>query len=185
LIRLSSRTSSSWEMSGWKGKEGGLAFAKDEHKVAWLREWHQRWSPTGRLTVLSLQLEEVPVAIEFFVRAGDGIFCFRGAYDDSYAKYGPGMMVFPDCMAYLLEHTDASWVDSATDKDKRVPAGDHARASLLVDAVHRCRGTLDKSVVRALPGMGPTCRHTASTSRTLDSVSFEDYHARRQLKWLF
>ena len=59
----------------------------------------------------------MPIAIEFFVRAGDGIFCFRGAYDDSYAKYGPGMMVFPDCMAYLLEHTDASWVDSATDKD--------------------------------------------------------------------
>lgn len=162
------------EMSGWKGTEGGLAFAKDEHKVAWLREWHQRWSPTGRLTVLSLQLEEVPVAIEFFVRAGDGIFCFRGAYDDSYAKYGPGMMVFPDCMAYLLEHTDASWVDSATDKDNAFLLGimpERRSLSMLYIGVG---GTLDKSVVRALPGMARLVdtqrqlreRWTRSRSRT-------------------
>ncbi|HEY5025200.1 MAG TPA: GNAT family N-acetyltransferase [Acidimicrobiales bacterium] len=141
------------EMTGWKGREGGLAFAKDEHKVAWLHEWHQRWAPTGRLTVLSLQLEEIPVAIEFFVRAGDGIFCFRGAYDDSYSKYGPGLMVFADCMAYLLEHTDAGWMDSATDKDNAflleiLP--ERRNLSVLYIGVG---GILDKTVVRALPGM--------------------------------
>ncbi len=141
------------EMSGWKGREGGLAFAKDEHAVAWLHEWHQRWSPTGRLTVLSLQIEEVPVAIEFFVRAGDGIFCFRGAFDDAYAKYGPGRMVFVDCMAYLLEHTDADWMDSSTDKDnafllEMMP--ERRTLSMLYIGVG---GPLDKSIVRALPGM--------------------------------
>jgi Acetyltransferase (GNAT) domain len=142
------------EMSGWKGKEeGGLAFGKDEHKVAWLREWHRRWSPTGRLAVLSLQLGDVPLAIEFFVRAGDGIFCFRGAYDDSYSKYGLGRMVFADCMAYLLEHTDASWMDSSTDKDNAfllelMP--ERRNLSVLYIGVG---GVLDKTVVRALPGM--------------------------------
>ncbi len=141
------------EMTGWKGREGGLAFAKDEHKVAWFHEWYQRWAPTGRLTVLSLQLEEIPVAIEFFVRAGEAIFCFRGAYDDAYAKYGPGLTVFTECMAHLLEHTDAGWVDSATDKDNQflleiLPE----RRSLSVLYVG-VGGALDKSVVRALPGM--------------------------------
>ena len=141
------------EMSGWKGKEGGLAFAKDASTTAWFREWYECWAKSGRLIILCLQAGDVPVAIEFFIRSGDGLFCFRGAYDQAYAKYGPGAMVFSDCVAYLREHTDALWMDSSTDKDNAFMSEllpEHRRMSTVYIGVG---GTLDRSMVSALPAM--------------------------------
>lgn len=141
------------EVEGWKGKEGGLAFAKDAATTAWFREWYAGWSATGRLVALCLTVGEVPIAIEFFIHAGDGIFCFRGAYDEKYAKYGPGAMVFADCTKYLFDNTDAAWMDSATDKDNPLMSEmlpEHRTISMLYVGVG---GPLDRSVVKSLPGL--------------------------------
>ena len=139
------------EMTGWKGREGGTAFGKDGDKTAWLREWYERWSAAGRLVVLCLQAGDVPVALEFFVRAGDGIFCFRGAYDDAYSKYAPGAMVLADGMGYLLEHTDALWVDSATDKDNAFLLEFLPERRTLAQLYIGVGGILDRNIVAALP----------------------------------
>jgi hypothetical protein len=141
------------EMSGWKGRRGGLAFAKDAHKTAWFREWYARWSATGRLTVLCLQAGGIPVAIELFVRAGDGIFCFRGAYDSNYSKYAPGALALVDSMAYLLEHTDAQWLDSATDEGNAFLLEILPERRTLSNVYVGVGGLLDRSSVKALPAV--------------------------------
>jgi hypothetical protein len=141
------------EASGWKGREGGLAFALDPNKAAWFREWCSRWAAIGRLVVLCLQVGEIPVAMEFFVRAGDGFYDFRGAYDETYSKYGPGAMVLKDAMEYLLEHTDALWIDSATDKDNAFLLEILPERRTLSTLLIGTGGTLDRSVVSALPTM--------------------------------
>jgi Acetyltransferase (GNAT) domain len=141
------------EMSGWKAGETGLAFGKDPAKVAWFHEWYERWSPSGRLVVLSLQVGDIPIAIEVFVRARDAIFCFRGAYDAAYARYGPGAMVLADCMSYLLEHTDATWMDSTTDKDNALFLELFPERRTLSMLYIGVGGRLDRSVVAALPAM--------------------------------
>ena len=141
------------EMTGWKGREGGLAFAKDDDKIAWFREWYERWSAAGRLVVLSLQAGDVPVAIEFFVRAGAGIFCFRGAYDDAYRKYSPGAIVLVECMEYLLKHTDALWMDSSTDKDSAFLLEFLPERRRLSGIYIGVGGVLDRRIVAALPTM--------------------------------
>jgi len=51
------------------------------------------------------------------VRAGEGIFLFRGAYDETYARCGPGAMVVADSIEFLVENSDAQWLGSSTDKD--------------------------------------------------------------------
>jgi len=85
-------------------------------------------------------------------------------------------MVFPDCMAYLLEHTDASWVDSATDKDNAFLLG-------IMPSVAPCRCCTSVSgerLTRASCGLFPAWPDLSTHSvnfETLDSVSFEDYHA--------
>ena len=141
------------EMSGWKGRSGGLAFAKDTHKTAWFREWYARWSATGRLTVLCLQAGERPVAIELFVRAGDGIFCFRGAFDSAYSKYAPGALALVDSMEYLLEHTDAQWMDSATDEGNTFLLEILPERRTLSNVYVGVGGFLDRSSVKALPAI--------------------------------
>lgn len=141
------------EMTGWKGRQGGLAFAKDAHKTAWFREWYERCSAAGRLIVLCLQVGEVPVAIEFFVRAGDGLFCFRGAYDNAYSKYAPGAMALVDSMRYLLEHTDALWMDSATDEGNAFLLEIFPDRRTLSNVYIGVGGVVDRSSVKALSAM--------------------------------
>jgi hypothetical protein len=141
------------EVSGWKGREGGLAFGKDPDTTAWLHDWYACWVPTGRLTILSLNAGDVPIAIEFFIRGGDGIFCFRGAYDEAYSKYGPGAIVLSDCMKYLLEHTDAQWIDSGTDKDNAFLLELLPERRALSTLFIGIGGLLDRGIVSALPAM--------------------------------
>lgn len=141
------------EAAGWKGKEGGGAFAKSAETTGWLREWHEVWSTTGRLTALCLQAGDEPVAIEFFVRAGDGIFCFRGAYDETYSKYGPGAIVLADCMEHLRLKTDAQWIDSSTDKDNAFLLEMFPERRTLSMHYIGVGGILDRGIVAALPVM--------------------------------
>jgi len=141
------------EAAGWKGKEGGWAFAKDPRKVAWFREWYERWAPTGRLVVLCLELGGEPVAFQFCVRAGDGVFLFREAYDETYSRYGPGAMIVADTMEYLLQHSDALWVDSGTDKGNAFLLEMLPEPRTLATLYLGTGGKLDRAVMTALPAM--------------------------------
>ena len=94
---------------------------------------------------------EVPVAIEFFVRAGAGIFSFRGAYDEKYAKYGPGAMVYAACTEYLYEHTDAMWLDSATDRDNAFMSEMLPESRELSMIYVGVGGPWDRRIVASLP----------------------------------
>ncbi len=141
------------ELAGWKGREGGSAFAKDDHKSAWFREWYQRWAPTGRLIVLCIEVGDVPVAFQFCVRAGQGIFLFREAYDESYARYGPGAMVVADSMEFLFKNSDAQWLDSSTDKDNTFLLELLPERRVMSTLYVGVGGKLDRSMMAVLPAM--------------------------------
>ena len=141
------------EASGWKGSGQGSAFARDQTKVAWFREWRDRWAPTGRLHVLALNAGSMSIAMQCFVRAGDGLIFFRMAFDAKYARYAPGASLLASSMEYLLEHTDAQWIDSCADADNKfalemLPEG-RPLATLMIGT----GGLLDRSLVSALPAM--------------------------------
>lgn len=103
------------EASGWKGRSEGSAIARTPEKIAWFREWCERWTKTGRVQGLALHLGETPIAMQYSILAGDGVFLFRTAYDDAYARYGPGAMLLESTLETLRKQTDAIWVDSSTD----------------------------------------------------------------------
>ena len=103
------------EASGWKGRSGGSAIARTPEKIAWFKEWWEWWSKAGRLQGLALHLGDTPIAMQYSLLAGDGVFLFRTAYDDSYAKYGPGALMLQSVLEMLLNQTEAVWVDSCTD----------------------------------------------------------------------
>jgi hypothetical protein len=89
--------------------------------------------------------------MEIFVRAGEGLFDFRGAYDERYAKHGPGAMVLSDAMQHLYEHTDAAWIDSSTDKDNRFLLEMLPERRALCTMVIGTGRALDKVAVATLP----------------------------------
>jgi len=141
------------EASGWKGKDDGLAFARDPGKVAWFREWSVRWAANGRLIVLALNVGDVSIALQYFVRAGDGLFFFRMAYDPDYAKYAPGAMLLASAFEYLREQTDAQWIDSCADGNNRFVLDMFPERRMISRIVIGTGGTLDRRLVSALPLM--------------------------------
>ena len=141
------------ESSGWKGREGGKAFARSADQAAWFKEWHSRCVAAGRLTVLALNVASVSIAMQYFVRAGEGLFCFRIAFDETYATYGPGAMLLISALNHLRENTDAAWVDSTSDKDNAFFLGMMPERRTLSTLLIGTGGAVDRAMVSALPTM--------------------------------
>jgi hypothetical protein len=140
------------EASGWKGGPGGGAFALRPDTTEWFREWSQLWGATDRVMALTLCVGTTPVAMQYFVRAGEGIFCFRVANDDSYARYSPGTGLFFLSLRYLYDNTDAAWVEAPTDKDNwslHLLPEHRTLSNVLIGT----GGLLDRTLVSALPAM--------------------------------
>jgi CelD/BcsL family acetyltransferase involved in cellulose biosynthesis len=141
------------EASGWKGSGHGSAFARDPATVAWFREWRDRWVASGRLFVWALNVGDVSIAMQWFVRSGDGLFFFRMAYDPAYSQYSPGRMLLSSALEDLRQQTDAQWVDSCADRDNRFILGMLPEPRTLSMILIGTGGRLDRSLVSALPAM--------------------------------
>jgi CelD/BcsL family acetyltransferase involved in cellulose biosynthesis len=139
------------EASGWKGRDGGHAFARYPGMADWFREWHSRLSAAGRVTLLSLHAGTVPIAMSYFIRAGEGLICFRSAIDEEYSKYGPGAMLVAAALTFLRESTDAAWMDSMTWKDNAFFLGLMPERRTLSSLLIGTGGALDRAAVSALP----------------------------------
>jgi hypothetical protein len=141
------------EASGWKGQGLGMALALDPRKVAWFHEWYAYWTETGRLTVLALNLGDTSIAMQYFIRAGDGIFVYRVAHDAGYPKYGLGQMLFESAMELLYKDTDAEWMDACTDPDNAfflAMLPERRTTSMLLIGTG---GLVDRACVSAMPTM--------------------------------
>jgi CelD/BcsL family acetyltransferase involved in cellulose biosynthesis len=144
------------EMAGWKGGHGGRAFGSSQETTAWFGDWHRQWVHAGRLTVLTINVGRTPVAIQYFVRAGEGLFCFRIAYDEAFSKYKPGAMLLSMALNHLRDNTDAAWLDSTSDKSNKFFLGMLPERRTLARLLIGTGGALDRSLVAALPVMAST-----------------------------
>jgi CelD/BcsL family acetyltransferase involved in cellulose biosynthesis len=141
------------EMAGWKGRDRGQAFARFPALAAWFRDCHRRLVDGGRLTLLQLNVGPTPIAMSYVVRAGEGLFCFRIAFDETYSTYGPGAMLMSLVLTFCRENTDAAWVDSMTDKDNAFFLGMLPERRTLSRLLIGTGGQLDRAVVSAFPAM--------------------------------
>lgn len=103
------------EASGWKGhRPDGLAFRRQEGPARFFDEVCRRYIDEGRLWFISLEAAGSPIAMICFVRAGEGEFAFRTAYDEEFARFGPGVQLFVDAMDDFARRTDACWLDTCS-----------------------------------------------------------------------
>jgi CelD/BcsL family acetyltransferase involved in cellulose biosynthesis len=104
------------EASGWKGAEG-TALACSTANFSFFREATQAAFKNGQLQLLGLFLDEKPIAIRCNFISGHGSFFYKPAYDESYAKNSPGVLVELQNIRELHRDPRIRFMDSCTSSD--------------------------------------------------------------------
>jgi CelD/BcsL family acetyltransferase involved in cellulose biosynthesis len=99
------------EASGWKGA-AGTAFANRPNRRAFFGAICHSAAAHGRLHMLQLRLDKRPVAQICQFSAQEGLFAFRIAYDEAYAKYSPGLLLSLHHTALVNKRHVHHWIDS-------------------------------------------------------------------------
>ena len=104
------------EASGWKAREG-TALQTNANQRAYVQEVARNGFARGQALLHGLFLDGQPVAMLFSFRAGVGIFAFKIAYDETFAKYSPGVQVMLGVLAHLHHDSRFAWIDSCAESD--------------------------------------------------------------------
>jgi CelD/BcsL family acetyltransferase involved in cellulose biosynthesis len=99
------------EASGWKGR-GGTAVASLEHEAEFFRAICASFRELGRLHLLSLQADGRRLAMACNLRAAEGVFGLKIAFDERWRRYSPGAQLLLDHLGWFERRTDADWLDS-------------------------------------------------------------------------
>jgi hypothetical protein len=99
------------EASGWKGAEG-TALGSREPDRTFFREAVAGAFASGRLMLLGLFLDGRPVALKCNFWTPPGGYAFKIAYDESFARYSPGMLLELETMRRLPARPGFRWMDS-------------------------------------------------------------------------
>lgn len=114
------------ERTGWKG-QAGTAIASRPAEARFFFDACRAAAATGNLSPLTLRLDNKPIAsiINFKGSAAHdaGLFSFKIAYDENYARFSPGVLLELELTARALASNDIAWVDSCANPDH--PMIDH------------------------------------------------------------
>jgi hypothetical protein len=141
------------EAAGWKGQGDGTAVGRDPVRVAWFHDWREWWVKAGRVTVYALNVGDKSIAMQYCVRAGEGIFLVRIAYDETYAKYGPGALLLESLMEALFTQSDAAWIDSCTDPNNAFMLQMLPEPRPVAMVLIGTGGAVDRGLISAMPAI--------------------------------
>jgi hypothetical protein len=102
------------EAGGWKGREN-TAIASDESDQNYFRSIAKEAFRRGRLSMQALRLDGRPIAYKCDFPAGRGLFTFRIAFDENYARNSPGLLLEIENVRRLHARSQIEWVDSCND----------------------------------------------------------------------
>jgi CelD/BcsL family acetyltransferase involved in cellulose biosynthesis len=101
------------ESSGWKGR-AGTALASNPAMERFFRSMARAGHTRGRLWLSALRLDGRAVAMRCNLIASPGAFFFKPAYDESFARCSPGVLLELDTIRRLHARPDVAWMDSCT-----------------------------------------------------------------------
>lgn len=103
------------ELAGWKGREGS-ALSSNSATAVHFRFVVKTGFEAGKLRALALRANDQPVAMSSYFLDGQHAFGFKAAYDESFAKFAPGMLLKKAIME-LHQATLGLCFDSCSDPD--------------------------------------------------------------------
>ena len=104
------------EASGWK-KENDTALLCDDQDTRFFRVGFTALAEAGRARIYSLRLDGRPVAMQIVALAGSAASTWKTAYDQAFAAYSPGSLLFVDYTTDFLEDNGIETVDSCSEDD--------------------------------------------------------------------
>lgn len=104
------------EARGWKGRNT-TALANSAGNENFFKEVCRQAHRRGRLMVLALRLNGQPLAMKCNFLAADGGYAFKIAFDESLAKFSPGVLLEVNNIERLHERLDLMWMDSCAEPD--------------------------------------------------------------------
>jgi CelD/BcsL family acetyltransferase involved in cellulose biosynthesis len=104
------------EASGWKGREG-TAMGTHADQRAFVREAARNGFGRDQALLQGLFLNGRPLAMLFSFQAGAGNLAFKIAYDETFARYSPGVQMTLDVLAHLDADSRVAWIDSCAEPD--------------------------------------------------------------------
>lgn len=99
------------EAKGWKGKSGVAAAHHPADRV-YLEEMTARAHRRGRLLMMALRLDGKAIALKHNLLAGHGAFAFKITFDESFARFSPGVLLELENIERLHRAPGLHWMDS-------------------------------------------------------------------------
>jgi CelD/BcsL family acetyltransferase involved in cellulose biosynthesis len=99
------------EARGWKGR-AGTALASAPADRAFFEAVAREAARRGRLDMQGLYLGGRALALSCKLRAGDGAFAFKIAFDEEFAKFSPGVLLELAHLEQLHREGRVRWMDS-------------------------------------------------------------------------
>jgi CelD/BcsL family acetyltransferase involved in cellulose biosynthesis len=155
------------EAAGYKAMNG-VALATVPGQTEYFRSMCARFAESKKLLVLALEGGDQTLGMQIWLRGGDGLFGVKVAYDERFARSGPGALLHVDSIDHIHTYTDANWADPCASADNTFLMRlypDRTRISTLLFALH---GPVDHLFVRSLPHVRALRKrvHTFMTART-------------------
>ena len=99
------------EASGWKG-EDGAALGNSPETDAFFRQMMIGALAAGRLDFKRLDLEGRAIAMLINFLTPPGSWSFKIAYDETLARFSPGVLIELENLRAVLENPSVDWMDS-------------------------------------------------------------------------
>lgn len=103
------------EKSGWKGTNGSALACAPETKTLFANALKGA-AQAGRLELLTLRLDGRAIAMLVNFLAPPAAYSFKTAFDESYARFSPGVLIQIENLA-LLERAEIEFCDSCAAQD--------------------------------------------------------------------
>jgi CelD/BcsL family acetyltransferase involved in cellulose biosynthesis len=107
------------EALGYKSKKG-IAMTTVPGEPEYFKDMCSRFAASGRLQVLALQAGPRAIAMQMWIRAGEGAFLWKGSYDETYGQFGPGVLLHTVAIDFFNDKTESQWMDSCTGPDHKL-----------------------------------------------------------------
>lgn len=102
------------EGSGWKGR-ANTALRCHDNEMTFFKQLLAEGAMQGKVEVSSLTLDQQLVAGAVRFKGNSAYFSFKVAYDENFAKYGPGFILLLKFMAQFYQNSTVEWCDSCAD----------------------------------------------------------------------
>ena len=138
------------EAAGYKARNG-VALATVPGETDYFRAMCEGFALSKRLLVLSLECGGHTLGMQIWLRGGDGLFGVKVAYNEHYARSGPGVLLHVESFDYFHHQTDAVWADPCASPNNTFLMRLYPARTRISTRLFALSGPLDHFVVRSLP----------------------------------